>query len=354
MSIQTLFSPFEYKNLVLKNRFVMAPMTRAFAVDGIPGDDVKGYYERRAAAEVGLILTEGTVIDRPSSKNLKDIPNFYGDQALNGWKNVVGAVHKKGGKIAPQIWHVGNTPMQWTPPAPFESPDTMTLADIEHTIQAFANAAKAAKDLGFNALEIHGAHGYLIDQFFWEGMNHRTDEFGGKTIKERSKFAIEVVKAMRQAVGPDFVIILRLSQWKQQDYTAKLAATPIELEEWISPLVDAGVDIFHGSQRRYWEPEFQGSDLNFAGWLKKVSGQPTITVGSVGLDKDFGDVFTNAESKSASVPLDELIRRYDRGDFDLVAVGRAILQDPNWVQKIQAEKFDELATFEAKSLGSLS
>lgn len=134
--------------------------------------------------------------------------------------------------------------MQWTPPAPFESPDSMSLADIEHTIQAYAHAAKAAKDLGFDAFEIHGAHGYLIDQFFWEGMNHRTDEFGGKTIKERSRFAVEVIKAMRQAVGPDFVIILRLSQWKQQDYTAKLAPTPASLEDWILPLVDAGVDIF--------------------------------------------------------------------------------------------------------------
>jgi len=308
MSIQTLFNPFQYKKLVLNNRFVMAPMTRAFSIDGIPGDDVKGYYERRAAAEVGLILTEGTVIDRPSSKNLKDIPNFYGDQALAAWKNIADAVHQKGGKIAPQIWHVGYTPMQWTPPAPFESPDSMSLADIEHTKQAYAHAAKAAKDLGFDAFEIHGAHGYLIDQFFWEGMNHRTDEFGGKTIKERSRFAVEVIKAMRQAVGPDFVIILRLSQWKQQDYTAKLAPTPTSLEDWILPLVDAGVDIFHGSQRRYWEPEFEGSDLNFAGWLKKVSGQPTITVGSVGLDQDFGDVFTNSESKSAPVALDELVR----------------------------------------------
>ncbi len=354
MSIQTLFSPFNYKKLSLQNRFVMAPMTRAFAANGIPDENIKGYYERRAAGEVGLILTEGTVVERPSSKNIETIPNFYGVQALNGWKNVLEAVHRKGGKIAPQIWHVGNTPYQWTPPAPFESPDTMTLEDIENTIQTFANAAKSAKDLGFDALEIHGAHGYLIDQFFWEGMNHRTDDFGGKTLKERSKFAIDVVKAMRQAVGPDFVIILRLSQWKQQDYTVKLAKTPAELEDWILPLVDAGVDIFHGSQRRYWDPEFEGSDLNFAGWLKKVSGQPTITVGSVGLEKDSADVFTNPESKSSPASLDELVRRFERGDFDLVAVGRAVLQDPNWVKKVHQQKFDELTTFEAKSLATLS
>jgi 2,4-dienoyl-CoA reductase-like NADH-dependent reductase (Old Yellow Enzyme family) len=113
---------------------------------------------------------------------------------------------------------------------------------------------------------------------------------------------------MRNAVGPDMVIILRLSQWKQQDYSVKLAHTPKELEDWVLPLVQAGVDIFHGSQRRYWEPEYDGSDLNFADWLKKVSGQPSITVGSVGLSGgDFMDAFTNPDSLSKSVGLDELI-----------------------------------------------
>ena len=330
MSLETLFSPFKYKNLTLRNRFVMAPMTRAFAIDGIPNQQITEYYARRAAAEVGLILTEGTVINHPASKNLKDIPDFYGD-ALAQWQKVVDAVHANGGAIAPQIWHVGNTPQGWQPPVPFESPATMTTDDIQATIKAFADAAKSAKDLGFDALEIHGAHGYLIDQFFWEGTNTRTDEYGGKTIKERSRFALAVVKAIRAAVGPDFVVILRISQWKQQDYTVKLAHTPGELENWLQPLADAGVDIFHGSQRRYWEPEFEGSDLNFAGWIKKVTGQPTITVGSVGLSGDFLGAFGGQGSEATN--LDELLRRYDRGDFDLVAVGRSVLHDPHWVKK---------------------
>jgi len=227
----------------------------------------------------------------------------------------------------------------------------MTAEDIQDTIKAFADAAKSAKDLGFDALEIHGAHGYLIDQFFWDGTNNRTDEYGGKTLKERSRFAVEVVKAMRAAVGPDFVIILRISQWKQQDYTVKLAHTPAELEDWLQPLADAGVDIFHGSQRRYWEPEFEGSDLNFAGWIKKVTGQPTITVGSVGLTGDFMSAFGGQGSETSSI--DELLRRYDRGDFDLVAVGRSLLQDPEWVQKVKAGSFDSVNAFEAASLSTL-
>lgn len=352
MNLDALFNPFQYKGLILKNRFVMAPMTRAFATDGVPNEQIADYYSRRAAAGVGLILTEGTVINRPASKNMKDIPNFYGDEALANWGKVAQAVHNKGGLIAPQIWHVGNTQAgPWLPEAPLESPDTMTLQDIEATIKAFAEAAKNAKALGFDALEIHGAHGYLIDQFFWAETNHRTDEYGGKTLKERSRFALDVVKAIREAVGTDFVIILRLSQWKQQDYTVQLAQTPAELEEWLVPLAEAGVDIFHGSQRRYWEPEFEGSDLNFAGWIKKVTGQPTITVGSVGLSDDFMGVWTGQGAETAKI--DELLRRFERGDFDLVAVGRSLLQDPQWVQKVKAGSFEDIKPFEAASVQKL-
>lgn len=160
---------------------------------------------------------------------------------------------------------------------------------------------------------------------------------------------------MRTAVGPDMVIILRISQWKQQDYTARLAHTPRELEDWILPLAEAGVDIFHGSQRRYWEPEFEGSDLNFAGWLKKLSGKPTITVGSVGLSGgDFLDVFTKENAVANSNGIDELLRRFDRGDFDLVAVGRALLQDPNWVKKVRENQLNEIKNFSPESLQYLS
>ncbi|MES2627427.1 MAG: NADH:flavin oxidoreductase [Bacteroidota bacterium] len=352
MSYESLFSPFQYKNLTLRNRFVMAPMTRMQSPDGVPTQLVADYYGRRATNEVGLILTEGTVVDRPASKNGKDIPDFYGDAALKGWKNVVDTVHANGGVIGPQIWHVGNTPQQWTPPAPFEQPDTMSLEDIQNTIAAFASSAKSAKDLGFDTLEIHGAHGYLIDQFFYEATNHRTDEYGGKTIKERVRFGVDVVKAIRAAVGPDMVIIMRLSQWKSQDYAAKLANTPQEMEDWIQPLAEAGVDIFHASQRRYWTNEFEGSDLNLAGWFKKISGQPTITVGSVGLSNDVMELFTKGAGSEPS-DMKELLRRFDRGDFDLVAVGRQLLQDPEWVKKLKEERFDELRAFEPSSMGVL-
>lgn len=352
MNTESLFKPFQYKNLELKNRIVMAPMTRAQSDNGVPTQKIADYYARRAGSEVGLILSEGTVINRPASKNIQNIPDFYGNEALKGWKNVIDTVHQNGGKMAPQIWHVGDTRSSAEYPlVPMEKVSGMTLEDIQDTIAQFAASAKSAKDLGFDALEIHGAHGYLIDQFFWNVTNTRTDEYGGKTIRERSRFAVDVVKAMRAAVGDDFTIIIRLSQWKQQDYSIKLAETPKEMEEWLLPLKEAGVDIFHCSQRRFWEPEFEGSDLNFAGWAKKITGQPTITVGSVGLKGDVMGAFAGQGTEKTD--LTELTRRLENEEFDLVAVGRALLQDPQWAKKIKEQKAEEILDFSAQSLSVL-
>ena len=366
MSTNSLFTPFKLKTLDLKNRIVMAPMTRSFSPNGIPTDEVAKYYQKRGEGEVGLILSEGTVINRPSSSNDANVPHFHGDKALAGWKKVIDGVHNAGGQMGPQIWHMGimdNHHSGWTPSAPFEGPsglnrpgntngNTMSAKDIEDTILAFGQAAADAKSLGFDTIEIHGAHGYLIDQFFWEGTNLRTDEFGGKTLPERTRFAVEVIKEIRRRVGEDFAIIIRLSQFKPADYNFKLAKNPQEMEAWLTPLVDAGVDILHCSQRRFWEPEFEASDLNFAGWAKKLTGKPTITVGSVGLSGDFFGAFAGESSQPTS--LEELNRRFDRGDFDLVAVGRPILADPNWVAKIKSGKTEELREFTKEALGELS
>lgn len=365
METNSLFSPFKLKSLNLKNRIVMAPMTRSFSPDGIPTDDVALYYQKRAAGEVGLILSEGTVIERPSSSNDKNVPHFYGTEALAGWKKVIDGVHNAGGSMGPQIWHMGvmdNHYSGWVPEVPFEGPSglnrpgfengkTMSESDIADTIAAFGRAARDAKQLGFDCVELHGAHGYLIDQFFWDATNLRSDRFGGSTLPERSRFAVEVIKEVRRHTGDDLAIIIRLSQWKPADYTNKLAKNPQELEAWLNPLADAGVDIFHCSQRRFWEAEFEGSDLNFAGWAKKITGKPTITVGSVGLTGEFLAAFQGESSQPSS--LDELIRRFDRGDFDLVAVGRPLLSDPEWVLKIKEGRSTELKGFTKAALSEL-
>ncbi|UCJ18846.1 NADH:flavin oxidoreductase [Pseudomonas sp. MM211] len=367
MSDDVLFSPFKLKSLDLPNRIVMAPMTRALAPEGIPGEQHAEYYRRRAAGGVGLILTEGTVIDRPASRNMPGIPFFHGDAALAGWAEVAKAVHAAGGRIGPQIWHTGSTRSrgEWVPDAPVESPSglvapddprgvTMTLEDIADTVAAFASAAADAKRLGFDTVELHGAHGYLIDQFFWPGTNTRTDAFGGATIAERSRFAAEAVRAVRAAVGPDFPLILRVSQWKQQDYAARLATTPDEMTQWLTPLVEAGVDILHCSQRRFWEPEFADIDgehgLNFAGWAKKLTGAATISVGSVGLDGDFFGAFGGKGSDAAV--LDNLHLRLEREEFDLIAVGRVLISDAQWANKVR--NGEPLPGFNAADLATLA
>ncbi|WP_198957550.1 NADH:flavin oxidoreductase [Paenibacillus selenitireducens] len=341
-SVEPLYKSFELGNLKLSNRIVMAPMTRQFSPDGVPGANVAAYYRRRAENGVGLIVTEGTVINHPDASNQADVPHFYGEAALNGWANVVTEVHEAGGKIIPQLWHMGTRGQV----------GDYSEAEIAEIVQAFAQAAAEAKRIGFDGIELHGAHGYLIDQFFWEKTNQRTDRYGGNMLA-RTRFAVEVIEACRQAVGPEFPIVLRLSQWKGSDYTAKLVEMPAQLEQFLAQLVDAGVDIFHCSTRRFWEPEFEGSELNLAGWTKKLTGKPTITVGSVGLDSEFMSVFT--EGKGANhVGIDGLIQKLEREEFDLVAIGRALLVDPDWVAKIRDGRTDELIPFTTEALKTLN
>ena len=220
-------------------------------------------------------------------------------------------------------------------------------------IAAFAQAARDAKAIGMDGVEIHGAHGYLIDQFFWEGSNQRTDEYGG-SLANRSRFAIELVQAVRAAVGPDFPIIFRFSQWKQQDYSARLVQSPEELGEFLAPLSAAGVDIFHCSTRRFWEPEFEGSPLNLAGWTRQLTGKPTITVGSVGLDDEFLQYMVKTDKVAQPANIEGLLERLNRQEFDLVAVGRALLVDPDWAQKVREGRMQDVLPFSREALKTLA
>ncbi|MFF3909436.1 NADH:flavin oxidoreductase [Streptomyces sp. NPDC001848] len=362
---QLLSRPIPLNGLTVPNRIVMAPMTRMFSPGGIPGEDVRSYYARRAAAGVGLIVTEGTYVGHESAGQSDRVPRFHGEEQLAGWARVAEEVHAAGGTIVPQLWHIGMVRKQGEPPfadAPAVGPSglvtagaeptgkAMTQQDLDDVIDAFARAAADAERIGFDGVEIHGAHGYLVDQFLWAGTNRRTDAYGGDPVA-RTKFAAEIVAAVRERVSPEFPVLFRYSQWKQQDYTARLAETPEELEAILTPLAAAGVDAFHASTRRYWLPEFEGSDLNLAGWTKKLTGKPTITVGSVGLDGDFLRAF---QGEGAPVKtLDNLLDRLESEEFDLVAVGRALLQDPEWAEKVLQGRFEELSAYDAKALKTL-
>lgn len=362
-AVEALFKPFTTGKLQVANRIVMAPMTRGFSPNGVPGEDVAAYYRRRAENGVGLIVTEGTVINHPAAAASPNWPHFHGEAALGGWSNVVKEVHEAGGKIIPQLWHVGLTRKPGDLPNPEAMPigpsglnlsgekitEPLTENEIGDVIAAYGQAAADAARTGFDGIELHGAHGYLIDQFFWSVTNQRTDRYGGD-LAARTRFAVEVIQSCRRAVGPDFPIVLRFSQWKAGYYEAKLAESPQQLEQFLTPLVDAGVDVFHCSTRRYWEPEFQDSDLNLAGWTKKLTGKPTITVGSVGLDNEFG---SSSGYNAHPAALNSLIERLENGEFDLVAVGRALLADPAWTAKIRGNRTDELLSFEPSSTQTL-
>lgn len=364
-SPDVLFKPFKHGTLELKNRIAMAPMTRSHSPNQVPGEDVAAYYRRRAEAEVGLIITEGTTVDHPVSSGDPNVPAFHGEASLAGWKNVVDQVHEVGGKIMPQLWHVGIMRKPGTGPNPepeSASPsgllkpgkqvaEPMAETEVQAVIDAFAKGAADAKRLGFDGVEIHGAHGYIIDQFFWGGTNLRDDAFGGSMV-DRTRFGAEIVKAVRAQVGPDFPVVLRFSQWKQQDYDARLAPSPQELEAFLAPLTDAGVDIFHCSTRRFWEPEFDGSSMNLAGWTKKITGKPTISVGSVSLNEEFIATFAGAEAANDAGHMDDLIERMEADEFDLIAVGRALITDHEWARKVHEGRFNDLKPFTRESLAT--
>lgn len=343
-------------------------MTRGLSPNGAPTPEMAAYYRRRIEGGMGLVISEAASVDESSATGNVEYARFHGS-ALEGWGRVAEEVHRVGGKIFPQLWHAGPTRRPGSGPcpnAPVLSPsgyaapgrvvgESMAEDDIERVIAAFERAARDARDLGFDGIEIHGAHGFLIDAFFWAATNRREDRWGGPTIAARAQFACELLRRVRGAVGPTFPISLRLSQWKEIDYEARNVHSPEELAQWLLPLSAAGVDIFHCSTRRFWISEFDSSPLNLAGWAKRITGKPTITVGSVGLSHDVWTSFAGTDVHATGAEgLRELVRRLELGEFDLVAVGRAVLADPNWVDKVRRGRFDELKPFSANELSYLS
>jgi 2,4-dienoyl-CoA reductase-like NADH-dependent reductase (Old Yellow Enzyme family) len=366
MNPAALFQPFQVKSLTLPNRIVMAPMTRSKSPGRVPGPDVAAYYRRRAEGGVGLIVSEGTFVGHPAAGFDASVPNFCGEAALAGWHKVVEEVHAAGGHFAPQLWHVGVQHGQGPAPTSGVLPISpsglrapgvpggvpMTQADIDAVVKAFGEAARAAEEIGCDAIELHGAHGYLFDQFFWDGSNQRTDKYGGSLLK-RTRFAVEVIEEVRRNIAASMPLILRFSQFKIVDFNAKLAHTPEELEQFLTPLSEAGIDVFHCSQRRFWEPEFAGSDLNLAGWTKKLTGKPTITVGSVTLNEEFMTSF-GTDTAAGVTGLDELLGGLERGEYDLVAVGRALIANPDWPQQVRKGEVSTLTPFHRGLLAKLA
>ena len=354
-----LFEPYKLKNITLRNRVAMAPMTRSQSPGGIPTNDVVEYYKRRAKAEVGLIITEGVEVSHKASSAYPNVPRLDSDKARDGWKKVIDGIKENNGHVVAQLWHCGGFRKLGMSPNP-EVPghtasgltrpgkrvaNAMTTIDIEETVSAYAGDAKICEEIGFDGVEIHGAHGYLIDNFLWDGTNDRDDSFGG-SIETRSNLATSIIKAIRSNVSDKFIVGLRFSQWKQQDYTARLATNPDDLFKVLSGPCNAGLDYLHSSMRRFWDSEFEGSDENLAYWTKKLTNIPTISVGSVGLDGDFTDMM--APAKTASI--DKALQDINEHKYDMVAVGRALLSDHEWVIKMKEGRLKDINPYTKESL----
>ncbi len=339
-ALGSLLAPTTLAGLPLSSRFAMAPMTRSHSPGGVPTPEVAAYYRRRAANGIGLIITEGVLVGHPSAGHETSVPRMTAGPAERGWRRVTDEVHAAGGRIAAQLWHLGSARepvdgiVAWTPSGVPGGTHAMTVADIDTLLAAYADAARVAVRAGFDAVEIHAAHGYLLDEFLWPHTNRRTDRFGGSPAA-RAAFPAAVVRAVRSQVPASMPVIVRFSQFKERDYTARIAETPAELAVLLDAFATAGADVLHASQRHFATPAFPGSPRNLAGWARHLTGLPSITVGSVGLTRDF----------LASAALRELVDRLDGGEFDLVALGRILLGNPAWVTHAAAGRLDEIRDY---------
>ena len=398
MDIEKLFQPIRIHGAIFPNRIVMAPMGRLFNDEkGVPHQDYIEYFRRRAAGGTGVLMTEGSMIPHPVAAYAPNAAAIYGEEAMAVWRDCADAVHAHGATLISQIWHGGlfrkplaylapDEPVPVDPhlqpvgPSGWHMPnvamdgtvlpgikvcEAMSEKDIEDCILAFGEAAVNAKDAGFDAIDIHAAHGYLIDQFLWERTNERTDQWGGSP-QNRVRFAVEVTREVRRRVGPDYPVFLRLSQWKQADYGARLANTPQELEALLVPLADAGVDVFDCSTRRIWEPEFADTDLTIAGWCKKLTGKLSMAVGSVGLERELnpnsqynklfkgGAKDANDISRPATeANLERVLDMFEKGWFDFVGVGRMLIADPAWADKVRHGRYHEIPSYNDDALATL-
>ncbi|MEZ5893767.1 MAG: hypothetical protein R3C58_11585 [Parvularculaceae bacterium] len=248
-----LFTPFRIGGVTLPNRFVMPGMQRNWCEGGKPLPILKDYYRRRVEGGVGLVITESLAVDHPSATNSPAFARLNPATA-DAWGECVRDVKSAGGHILMQLWHEGALRKEGgdgpDANAPTLSPSGLafpgkangraaTLEEIIGLRDAFVRSAALAKDIGADGVEIHACHGYLLDLFLWPATNLRRDEYGGP-IENRARLHAEIIKGVRDACGPDFVISIRYSQWKEANYDAKVAETSAELENHAHALARGG------------------------------------------------------------------------------------------------------------------
>lgn len=346
-----LFNQVKLGNTLLTNRVGVAPMTRTSATEeGLATAQMVDYYAKFIRGGFGLVITEGTYPDNTYSQGYYDQPGIINQEQVQAWKKVVDAVHQEGGKIFIQLMHAGAlsqgnrftketiAPSIVQPKGEqlkfyggegsFSVPKEAGKEDIKEIIKGFVEAAKRAKEAGFDGVEIHGANGYILDQFLTDYTNKRTDEYGG-SIENRVRLLVEVSNAVRKEVGPNYTIGVRISQGKVNDYTHKWASKEKEAEIIFGQLAQANLDYIHVTEFEAWqpafpkgegtnatEPAFRDGDLSLAALAKKYSKLPVIANG--GLDDP-----------------EKAIELLEKGDADVITLGKGALANSDWVHKVK-------------------
>lgn len=343
MKLVKLFEPGRIGGMDLKNRLVLAPMgTYSADADGYITQTTIDFYEARARGGVGLIITQSTTI-LPEARG-PGMSWLHDDRFIPGLSRLADAVHRHGAKIAIQLAHHGMALSELTHMMPHPEeidlvapsaipflrndvvPREATNKDIQRLTEGFAQAARRAREAGFDAVEFHGAHGHLIGSFLSPWANRRTDEYGG-TPEKRARFACEIIGRARQVVGPGFPICLRINGDDCIDGGITLEDTLRQIPLFIQ----SGADALHVSAAAKEAPEWQflsylfpdGALVHLAQAVKEVAGVPVITVGKIG-----------------DPVLAEQILRDGKADF--VAMGRALLADPELPNKARHGRFDEI------------
>lgn len=369
LDLSPLFEPLTVGAVTLRNRFVMPGMQTRSAPGGTPAAETASYFRARAEGGCAMIISGSAAIDHPSATWQKDIALLV-PQTRDGWSRCAEAVREVGGVFLAQLFHEGAIRKEGQggpcPDAPSLSPSGLYMAgkpngraasasDLEEIRDAYVRSAALAVAAGADGIELHCAHGYLLDQFMWAQTNRREDGYGGDRMSDRVRFPAEIVAAIRSEIGADAVISVRFSQWKEVDFTARIFDGPGDLQVFVDAFEVAGANLLHASTRRFNQPEWAGSDLGLAGWTRGMTKLPVITVGSVGLRTDVTQsLFGEGEDLPDLVDnLDELVARFADRQFDLVSVGRSNLADPQWVEKVRTGRFEDIRSFRKSDLARI-
>ena len=339
MAFKRLLSPIDIGTLHLKNRIVMPAMGTGYAAeDGNATERLIDYFVARAAGEAALLIVEATAV-HPKGRIFKGECGMFDDRHIPGFQRLTRAVHDAGGKIVMQLAHggrqtksalIGDQPLAPSPiPAPAlctENPKAMSVNEIHVVVTSFGEAARRVKEAGFDAAEIHGAHGYLINQFLSQNANQRSDGYGG-SLKNRARLAMEIISEVKKAVGDDIPLFFRLNG---EDYI-KGGATLKEAVEIAPWLVEAGADVLHVSAGVYGSDpptipligSERGCFVPLAKAIKEVARVPVIAAGRI-----------------KSPLLAEKVLKEGAADF--ISMGRALMADPDLPKKVKLQKLEEI------------